>query len=454
MKKLPEGWVETSVEEYTINLDNQRNPISSKARENRKGEFPYFGATGQIDTIDDFTHNGEFILIGEDGANLLTRVKPLAFLVKGKIWVNNHAHVLSLNDEIQNKYFTYFFNSLDITKYVSGSAQPKLNQKNLGLIRIKLPPFQEQKRIVAKLDTLFASLENTKTRLEKIPVLLKNFKQAILIQAVTGKLTEQWREGKELDIVNELLELNIPIIPNNEGIPDSWQQAYIGDYLINADGGRVPVSQTLRRERQGDFPYYGATGVIDHIDGYTHEGEFILISEDGKNLIYRNKPIAFMADGKIWVNNHAHVLKSKGDFENKFAMYFFNAINLTEFITGIDQLKLSQKNLNSIEISIPSSIEQTEIVRRVESLFAKVDAIEAQYKSLKQKIDTLPQALLAKAFRGELVAQNLLDEPASVLLANIQALRQAQEPVKRKTVRKKQVNNDLSMAAEPKAEYK
>jgi type I restriction enzyme, S subunit len=247
----------------------------------------------------------------------------------------------------------------------------------------------------------------------------------VLTQAVTGKLTEEWRKDKDFKAVFLNKEFKDTCFIESQGLPEPWSVMLVKDYLINYDNQRIPVSQKEREKRKGEFPYYGATGIIDTIDGYTHDGEFILISEDGKNLVYRNKPISFLAKGKIWVNNHAHILGVHDGFQNMYVIYCFNSMDFNPYVTGIDQVKLSQQNLNLIPLPIPPKEEQVEIVKRVEALFAKADAIEEQYLSLKEKIEKLPQALLAKALRGELVPQDENDEPASVLLERINQYKQS-----------------------------
>ena len=141
------------------NLDAKRKPITSGLRE--AGNIPYYGASGVVDTVKDYIFDGDFLLVSEDGANLLARNTPIAFSVSGKSWVNNHAHVLKFETYADRKYVEYFLNRLDLTPYISGAAQPKLNKKNLDSILIPNPSFKEKERIVAtldKFDTLTSSI--------------------------------------------------------------------------------------------------------------------------------------------------------------------------------------------------------------------------------------------------------------------------------------------------------
>lgn len=144
--------------EMVENLDSMRKPIKSDLRD--PGDIPYYGASGVVDYVKDYIFDGDFLLVSEDGANLVARNTPIAFSVSGKSWVNNHAHVLKFETYAERRYVEYYLNNIDLASYISGAAQPKLNKKNLESIRIPNPRLEEKKRIVAVLDK-FDSLTNS-----------------------------------------------------------------------------------------------------------------------------------------------------------------------------------------------------------------------------------------------------------------------------------------------------
>ncbi|MBP3511530.1 MAG: restriction endonuclease subunit S [Prevotella sp.] len=146
--------------EICVNHDRKRKPITASKR--NAGRFPYYGASGIVDYVDSYIFDGEYLLISEDGANLLTRSTPIAFPISGKNWVNNHAHVLEFESKVTQRYIEFYFNMIDISKYVSGGAQPKLNQESLNSIIIPIPPLALQEKIVAILDR-FEALVNDLT---------------------------------------------------------------------------------------------------------------------------------------------------------------------------------------------------------------------------------------------------------------------------------------------------
>ena len=144
------GFAWVTLDEISQNCDNLRKPITSGKRES--GAYPYYGASGIVDYVKDFIFDGDYLLISEDGANLLTRNTPIAFSISGRNWVNNHAHVLKFDTYELRRYVEFYLNSIDLSSYISGGAQPKLNQKNLNRIPIPMPAPSECKRIVSILD--------------------------------------------------------------------------------------------------------------------------------------------------------------------------------------------------------------------------------------------------------------------------------------------------------------
>lgn len=169
-----------------------------------------------------------------------------------------------------------------------------------------------------------------------------------------------------------------------------WFEYTLKDIADGFDHIRVPLSKLERSERQGIYPYYGASGVIDYIDDYLFDGEYVLISEDGENLRSRKTPIAFKVNGKFWVNNHAHIVKGKKPYLNDLIVYIFQNLNLHPFITGAAQPKLNQRNLYSIPFFLPASEkEQKTITHVLKSLDDKIDLLQRQNQTLEALADAI-----------------------------------------------------------------
>ena len=147
---LNEEYETKHLSELSTNLDNKRRPVTKSDR--KSGEYPYYGASGIVDYVSDYIFDDELLLVSEDGANLMARSTPIAFSSSGKVWINNHAHVLKFNSMITQKYVEHYLNMIDLSEYITGAAQPKLNQENLNKIRINIPSsIEEQEKIVIAL---------------------------------------------------------------------------------------------------------------------------------------------------------------------------------------------------------------------------------------------------------------------------------------------------------------
>ena len=204
-------------------------------------------------------------------------------------------------------------------------------------------------------------------------------------------------------------------------LPDNWEWCRFGSYTLNRDSERKPVSSVQRKKVKKIYDYYGASGVIDQTDSFLFDEELLLIGEDGANLLARTKPIAFLADGKYWVNNHAHCIDSIDKRLLKFICIYINAINLFQYITGSAQPKLNQDNMNKILIPIPPKAEQEKILESIKIILSNINDIDLLKGKLQSNIANAKSKILDLAIRGKLVPQDSNDEPASVLLERIRA---------------------------------
>jgi type I restriction enzyme S subunit len=184
-------------------------------------------------------------------------------------------------------------------------------------------------------------------------------------------------------------------------LPASWTWARFAEVSINRDGERIPVSSSDRESRAKIYDYYGASGVIDKIDGYLFEKTLLLIGEDGANLINRSTPIAFLAHGKYWVNNHAHVIDATHRKLLDYLALFINSISLRPYVTGTAQPKMNQAKLNSILVAVPPLAEQSRIVTRVEELMQLCDALETSGQLEAQQHAQLVNTLLGTLTQSE-----------------------------------------------------
>ena len=184
---LKEGWELKKLSEICEILNSLRIPITKSKR--AAGPYPYYGASGIVDYVKDFIFDEELLLVSEDGANLIARTYPIAFRVSGKCWVNNHAHVLKFEDQQLSRYVELYLNSISVEQWVSGAAQPKLNQAKLREITVPLPPIQEMVRIMAITDKIQSQIDHLKKDMNHKLSQIRELKQSLLQKAFAGELT-------------------------------------------------------------------------------------------------------------------------------------------------------------------------------------------------------------------------------------------------------------------------
>ena len=328
--------------------------------------------------------------------------------------------VLKCCADYSNAFLFYYMMSPDFDNYANdsdnskGVAYPAINDERLSNALIPVPPVMEQYRILNQLskvlpivqvyDGAYRNLENLSTT---FPIQLK---KSILQYAVQGKLVpqdptdepasallERIRAEKEqliksgkikrdkhesvifrrdnsyyekVDGIERCIDDDLPF-----EIPESWEWCRLGNALINRDCERIPLSVEERSKLDKIYDYYGASGVIDKVDRYLFDKPLLLIGEDGANLLLRSKPIAFIANGYYWVNNHAHVLDTIEGLLLEYVALFINSINLAPYVTGTAQPKMNQEKMNSIILPIPPTAEQHRIVKKIATIFSEISLL-------------------------------------------------------------------------------
>ena len=184
-----DDWEDKKLGDICENLDSKRVPITKSKR--TSGEIPYYGASGVVDYVAEYIFDEDLLLVSEDGANLLARTYPIAFSISGKAWINNHAHVLRFEDMSLQKFIEYYLNSISLEPYVSGMAQPKLNQRSLNSIPVPFAPKADLEQIVENIDSLFSETKRLEAIYQQKLAALHELKQSILQKAFSGELTAE-----------------------------------------------------------------------------------------------------------------------------------------------------------------------------------------------------------------------------------------------------------------------
>ena len=227
-------WTETTLGEVIELYDHKRIPLNTRQRSERQGDFPYYGAAGIIDSVDDYIFDGKYLLIAEDGSVITKNGKPVLNLVNGKFWVSNHAHVVRGKSPISTDFLYYTLSNVAIIGYLTGTAQPKLSQKNLRAIKFTLPPVPIQEKITSILSTYDDLIENNTRRIK-------------ILEDMAQTLYREWFvhyrfPGHE----------NVPMVQSELGpIPQGWEVGELGDLAEsvrrNVKAGKV----------EQETPYFG-----------------------------------------------------------------------------------------------------------------------------------------------------------------------------------------------------
>ena len=241
-------WTERLLGELTDNFDAVRVPVKQVDR--RAGHYPYYGASGVVDHVDDYLFDGEYLLIAEDGENLRTRNTPIAFLVNGKFWVNNHAHIVRGNHKANTRYLMYALSELDISGYLTGSTMPKLTQGNMNRISLLTPPLPEQRAIAHILGTLDDKIELNRRMNETLEEMARALFKSWFVDfdPVRAKMDGRWRRGESLP-----------------GLPAEYYDLF-PDRLVDSELGEIPVEW----QRQSIYRFadvvYGAPFASKHFN--------------------------------------------------------------------------------------------------------------------------------------------------------------------------------------------
>ncbi|MFM2171521.1 MAG: hypothetical protein RI957_1750 [Verrucomicrobiota bacterium] len=287
--------------------------------------------------------------------------------------VSSHYFLFEIDEsKLERRFLDFFIRTPAFRDQVEAQGSTNyaaIRPAHVLAYQIPLPPLAEQRRIVARIESLAAEIAEAKRLKNETKFATERFWKSLSLLARSSDAPVQ-----RLDDLAEFL-----------------------------DGRRIPLSESQRATRKGTFPYYGASGIIDWIDDFIFDEPLLLLSEDGANLINRSTPIAFIAEGKYWVNNHAHVLRpyaSKADI--RFLAYALSDFDVSRFNFASAQAKLNQKNARTIEFPVPSVPEQRRIVAELDALQAQVGSLKLLQSETAAELDALLPAILDRAFKGEL----------------------------------------------------
>ena len=287
-------------------------------------------------------------------------------LVRSKGVITSTYLTLRPNSILHSDFVNYLFKAYDNCKAFHGMGRGLrqiLTYRELRNQKLIYPSIQEQQKIADYLDKVCGEVDEMVALQEKMIEELKAYKQSVITEAVTKGLNPNApMRDSGIDWIGE--------------IPVLWEVMKIGLIFNNLDYLRKPISAEQRERNNPQYDYYGASGVIDKIDHYNVEDKVLLIGEDGANLVMRNLPLVYKAEGRFWVNNHAHILKPKKD-DYDYMAHALEAANYRNYITGSAQPKLSQENLQTVKLPVPPISEQRSIASYLDTKCSEIDSLIA-----------------------------------------------------------------------------
>ena len=418
-------------------LDNMRKPVNAKDRQNKLGDVPYYGATGQIGWIDDYLTNEHLVLLGEDGAPFLDLRKNKSYIIDGKAWVNNHAHILkSFYGKNGNIFLNYYLNIFDYFGYVNGSTRLKLTHKNMDRIPVPLPPLAEQERIVNKLDNYISKLDEAKEKLEKVVDTYNYRKNLILHRAFTGQLTKNWRkENPNIELNEDIKNKAITkdsMLPDEYlyEIPENWRWVRLSDI------GEIVTGNTPNTK---DKSYFGGNvpfikpAELDQEENIISSAE--TLTEKGKNISrsVRKGSTCICCIGTIGkcgflrvesVTNQQINTVIPYDFLDDLFVYYYCSSKF--FKTVIRERScattiyiINKTKTSKLPFPLPPLEEQKEIVKILDSILSKEKQVKEIAEKEIERVEDLKKNLLTRAFGGILGTNDPNEENSIELLKSV-----------------------------------
>jgi type I restriction enzyme S subunit len=300
-----------------------------------------------------------------------------------KVEACSNQAVLAVNSKTETLSNNFLYHYLkkcttELLNLCQGSGQPNLSKGIVDSVQIPFPPFPEQQKIAEILSTVDAKIEIIDQQITETQELKKGLMQQLLTKGIAHTEFKDSALGK---------------------IPKSWEVVGFGYASINLDNLRKPIKSSDRQKKQGIYPYFGAQGIIDYIDDYIFQGIHLLIAEDGENVKSRKNDIAFIANDKFWVNNHAHVILNNNQSDIYYLKYFVNNMDIKPYVTGLAQPKLNKGNLEKLLISLPPLKEQNQIAEILTSVDDKLEVLSEKKITYQEMKQGLMQQLLTGKVR-------------------------------------------------------
>ena len=385
MSNLPKGWEEVKLGDFCDILDNQRIPISSEKRAEIRGNIPYYGANGVQDYINDFIFNETLVLLAEDGGNFNDyQTRPIAYMIHGKSWVNNHTHVLRAKNG-ENYFLFYSLVHKDITSFINGGTRTKLNRGELVKIPIFVPPLEEQKKIADILSTVDKKIAFVEENINATEELKKGLMQKLLTEGIGHTEFKDSELGR---------------------IPKSWESAKIGEVCKFSQGVQIPIEEQLTEKQEN---YIRFLRISDYTQNTTdiryvpNSYNNSIISEEEIVMVRYGETAGFIGRGfeGVLANNLFTINPINKNLSKDFIYIFMKQPSMYNYLKNLRAAgampAVNFKSLSIIKLPIPPIEEQKQIAEILSTVDKKLENL----KEKKQSFEVLKKGLMQKLLTGE-----------------------------------------------------
>jgi len=353
----------------------------------------------------------------EDGDVVIAKITPCFENGKGAIasglkngvgFGTTELHVLRAGKHLDKQFLFYLtishtFRMLGESEMYGAGGQKRVPPEFAKDFRIPLPPLDEQQTIARFLNAKTAQIDALVAQKRQLICKLKEKRQALIASTVTRGLPPEAAKAAGLEPNPEMKDSGVDWLGQ---IPKHWTAKAVRYIFRNCDSRRIPLSSEERADLEKLYPYYGASGVIDMVDDYLFDEPLVLVAEDGANLLSRSTPLAFLATGKYWVNNHAHILKPlAGDI--RYWVATLETFDFSPLITGAAQPKLTADRLGGIQLPVPPPNEQATIADYLAAKTGELDALVGQAVEVVDRLTEYRQALITSAVTGKIDVREL-----------------------------------------------
>ncbi len=406
--EIPSYWQTATIRHLTENLDGRRVPLSGEVREAQKRIYPYYGANGVIDFVEDYVFEGEHILIGEDGAPFFDKTREVSMLASGKFWVNDHCHILKNTGKSEARFIVYCLNSVDYFEYITGSTRDKLTQADLNRIKIPIPTCQEQTQIAAFLDHKTKHIDELIRIKERKIELLREQRTALINQAVTKGLDPNVKmKPSDVAWIGEIpSHWSVKRLKYTSNIVASYVDKHVNPDEIQVDLCNYTDVYYCEKIDSSIDLIQGSCNQVEYERSLLKKGD-VVITKDSESPDDIGVP-AFIQEEltNVVCGYHLSIIRPENEVDGEFLFRFIQSNQTCQFFgsnsTGITRFSLGKSAIENLSILLPPLSEQTQIASFLDGKTQRIDELISEEQRTIELLKEYRQSLISNAVTGKI----------------------------------------------------